>query len=76
MTPGIRPYARCHWYQGEAIEVTGDGTEVVCNVNAELAIAQLHLIWAVIAQQRLHRRSFVEDRANSSLLIKSAVVAY
>eukprot|EP01043_Picozoa_sp_COSAG02_P085095 COSAG02_NODE_22803_length_739_cov_14.351562_1_plen_96_part_00 len=26
--------------EGEAIEVTGDGTEVVCNVNAELAIAQ------------------------------------
>jgi hypothetical protein len=26
--------------EGEAIEVTGDGTEAVCNVNAELAIAQ------------------------------------
>jgi hypothetical protein len=26
--------------EGEAVEVTGDGTEVVCNVNAKLAIAQ------------------------------------
>ena len=26
--------------EGDSVEVTGDGSEIVCNVNAELAIAQ------------------------------------
>ena len=49
--------------EGDAVEVTGDGSEVVCNVNAELAIAQRsrgHL--AVVTWERSGRSRGIRFR--------------